>query len=276
MQSLQCMKVPADAPQGISRQSQTRAKNICHAYFRGMPNLALSLYIKHGFSHCDFVQWFCILKHFVECKSTDTCWLDIVNTFTGVNLQVPVPMKAAKALTLSFPSIQTFERIKNLKSPPTVVMTGETIPSHQAVNMLLVLFVLEFLHWSPWGLTCVCSDAQQATEELFFFLHICAGFIFRPQRLLLHEAAQLSEGWNRTASEIRTLCGLNKASVVSVLWEAAQQHLYYKKKKTHLLYSVLTVTFLTMLLFNVNLVKTVLIAKHSSLSCCNSKLFKAI
>lgn len=185
-------------------------------------------------------------------------------------------MKAAKALTLSFPSIQTFERIKNLKSPPTVVMKGETIPSHQAVNMLLVLFVLEFLHWSPWGLTCVCSDAQQATEELFFFLHICAGFIFRPQRLLLHEAAQLSEGWNRTASEIRTLCGLNKASVVSVLWEAAQQHLYYKKKKTHLLYSVLTVTFLTMLLFNVNLVKTVLIAKHSSLSCCNSKLFKAI
>lgn len=174
MQSLQCMKVPADAPQGISRQSQTRAKNICHAYFRGMPNLALSLYIKHGFSHCEFVQWFCILKHFVECKSTDTCWLDIVNTFTGVNLQVPVPMKAAKALTLSFPSIQTFERIKNLKSPPTVVMKGETIPSHQAVNMLLVLFVLEFLHWSPWGLTCVCSDAQQATEELFFFFtHMC-------------------------------------------------------------------------------------------------------
>lgn len=129
MQSLQCIKVPADATQGISGQSQTRVKNTCQAYFRGMPNLALSLYIKHGFSHCDIVPWFCILKRFVECKRTDTCWLNIINTVTGGNrLQVSVPMKAATALTLSFPSIQTFERIKKLKVTPYSSYEGGNYP----------------------------------------------------------------------------------------------------------------------------------------------------
>lgn len=178
MQSLQCMKVPADAPQGISRQSQTRAKNICHAYFRGMPNLARSLYIKHGFSHCDFVQWFCILKHFVECKSTDTCWLDIVNTFTGGNLQVPVPMKAAKALTLSFPQYPNIWKNKKFKVTPYSCYEGRNYPitpgcKHAFSAVCFGVFTLESMGTDL--RLQRCSTGHRRT--LFFYTYVLASFL---------------------------------------------------------------------------------------------------